>query len=83
MAEINAELQNIIINAYKDIVENGVSLRKVSEDIGIDRKRLKKLMKDILSEEELNKFNTVLDKNNNRKKTGSRNKKSKAVNLAL
>ena len=58
--------EDIIRSAYNAIVKEGVSLSKASKDVGIERKRLKQLIKGTLSEEELEKFNMVLEKNNKR-----------------
>lgn len=68
--------------AYSSITNGSSSLRKESERLGIERKKLKELIRESLSEEELEKFNKVLDKMNKRNKHGensTRNKKGKAL----
>ena len=68
--------------AYKKIVFNKASLTSVSLELGIERKRLKKLIEQILSEEEKQKFEEVLSNNSKKgKNTGrkGRDKKKKAL----
>lgn len=68
--------------AYKLIMKEGLSLRAVSEQIGIERKKLKTLIENILNEEEMVKFqNRVSSKNKKEKNTGrvGRDKKKKAL----
>lgn len=82
MKSTNIVSDDKIIEAYNSIVKEGLSLRKVSENTGIERKKLKKLIQSILSEEELIEFNKALRKKNNRSKAGSlnnRHKKEKAL----
>jgi len=79
MQDNNISLETKLRQAYKSIVEDGKSLRTVSEEIGIDRKKLKQLMAEILSPEELTKFYNALNKRNNRLKDGKNNKKAKAL----
>lgn len=78
----NIELENILRQAYNGIIIEGKSLRKVSEETGIERKRLKQLMAEILSPDELARFNKALDKRNNRKRaveSSNKHKKAKAL----
>lgn len=82
MKSTNIVSDDKIREAYNSIVKEGLSLRKVSENTGIERKKLKKLIQSILSEEELIEFNKALGKKNNRSKAGSlnnRHKKEKAL----
>ena len=74
------QLDNILRQAYSDIIE-GKSLRKVSTEVGIERRRLKNLIESILSEEEKQSFNNAVNRKNNRMKisNSNRNKKSKAL----
>lgn len=75
----DVELENILKQAYNEIVENKKSLRQVSENVGIERKRLKQLMLQHLLLEENEKLNKALEKRDNRKKEGKRHKKEKGL----
>lgn len=74
------EIKNVLRQAYIDIIK-GKSLREVSKEVGIERKRLKKLIESILSEEEKQLFNNALNSKNNKIKgsNSNRNKKSRAL----
>jgi len=78
--EEDIQLDNILRHAYSDII-NGKSLREVSKEVGIERRRLKKLIESILSEEEKQSFNNAVNRKNNRKKISNinRDKKAKAL----
>lgn len=68
--------------AYSSIVSGTSSLRKEAERLGIERRKLKEMIRESLSGTELEKFNNVLDKMNKRNKHGensSRKKKQKAL----
>lgn len=78
--EENVDLQNVIKQAYSCIVNEKMSLREVSNIVGIERKKLKKLMETNLSQEELEKLKYRLGVNNNQKRDGKRHKKAKALN---
>ena len=68
--------------AYKLIMQEGLSLRAASEQVGIERKKLKTLIENTLNEEEMVKFqNRVSSKNKKEKNTGrvGRDKKKKAL----
>ena len=79
---MNEEEITKLRGAYEKIVFNKASLTSVSLELGIERKRLKKLIEQILSEEEKQKFEEVLSNNNKKgKNTGrkGRDKKKKAL----
>lgn len=78
--QINTDLEQKLRNAYEDIINRKKSLRTVSTELQIDRKEIKKLMQEILSESELEIFKNSLSRNNNKLKDGKRNKKAKAIN---
>lgn len=68
--------------AYKLIMQEGLSLRAASEQVGIERKKLKTLIENTLNEEEMVKFqDRVSSKNKKEKNTGrvGRDKKKKAL----
>ena len=68
--------------AYKLIMQEGFSLRAASEQVGIERKKLKTLIENTLNEEEMVKFqDRVSSKNKKEKNTGrvGRDKKKKAL----
>lgn len=68
--------------AYKLIMQEGLSLRASSEQVGIERKKLKTLIENTLNEEEMVKFqDRVSSKNKKEKNTGrvGRDKKKKAL----
>lgn len=68
--------------AYNSIVNGNSSLRKEAERLGIERKRLKGLIRVGLSDAELEQFNKALDKKNKRNKqveNFKKNKKEKAL----
>ena len=68
--------------AYKLIMQEGLSLRVASEQVGIERKKLKTLIENTLNEEEMVKFqDRVSSKNKKEKNTGrvGRDKKKKAL----
>ena len=68
--------------AYKLIMQEGLSLRVASEKVGIERKKLKTLIENTLNEEEMVKFqDRVSSKNKKEKNTGrvGRDKKKKAL----
>ena len=68
--------------AYKLIMQEGLSLRAASEQVGIERKKLKTLIENTLNEEEMVIFqDRVSSKNKKEKNTGrvGRDKKKKAL----
>lgn len=68
--------------AYKLIMQESLSLRAASEQVGIERKKLKTLIENTLNEEEMVKFqDRVSSKNKKEKNTGrvGRDKKKKAL----
>lgn len=68
--------------AYKLIMQEGLSLRASSEQVGIERKKLKTLIENTLNEEEMVKFqDRVSSKNKKEKNTGrvGRDKKKKVL----
>ena len=75
----NTNIENILRQVYNSVVVEGKSLRAVSEETGVDRKKIKKLMPEILSQEELVEFNNAVNRRNNKLKEGQRNKKAKAL----
>lgn len=75
----NINIESILRQAYNSIVVEGKSLRTVSEEIGMDRKKIKKIMVEILSQDELEQFNNAVSRRNNKLKEGQRNKKAKAL----
>ena len=79
MDNIDEELKALLRQAYIDFISGTKSLREISEETKIDRKRIKKLMEIILTPEELEKFNKVLNKRNNKTKVGKRGKKERAI----
>lgn len=71
------KLENLLRQAYNDII-NGKSLREVSKEIGIERRRLKKLIESILSEEEKQSFDNTINKKNNKIKVSNSNRDKKS-----
>ena len=75
----NTNLESVLRNIYQSIVLERKSLRTVSEETGMDRKKIKKLMIEILSPEELKQFNNAVSRRNNQLKDGKTDKKAKAL----
>lgn len=74
--------EDTIKRLYNEIVKEGASLRKVSEEVDIERRRLKQIIQRALSEKELEEFNKALNKKNKRSKAGTlsnKHKKEKSI----